>query len=72
MKKLALDTYCWDVLVADACTSMFMVGKGERRGGFLGSNSKAIYNMLCASAELVKVLEANTLKPGNERQLLSE
>ena len=49
------------VLVAGACTPVFMVGKGEKRGGFLGSNSKAMYDMLCASGDLVKVLEATHL-----------
>ncbi len=48
-------------LLTGACTSTFMVGKGERRGGFLGSNSKTMYEMLCASGDLVKVLEATHL-----------
>jgi hypothetical protein len=49
------------VLITGACTPLFMVGKGERRGGFLGSNSKAMYDMLCASGDLEKVLESTHL-----------
>jgi hypothetical protein len=48
------------VLVAGACTSMPMVGK-EGRGGFLGNNSKEMYEMLCTSGDLEKVLEATEL-----------
>ena len=49
------------VLLASACTPMFMVGKGEKRGVFLGSNSKAAYDMLCESGDLKDVLEATHL-----------
>jgi hypothetical protein len=49
------------VLTVGACTPMIMVGKGERRGGFLGSSSKAMYEMLCVSGDLGKVLEATHL-----------
>jgi hypothetical protein len=48
------------VLLAGACTSMPMVGK-EGRGGFLGNNSKEMYDMLCTSGDLEKVLEATEL-----------
>ena len=48
-------------LITSACSSMFMVGKGEKRGVFLGSNSQAAYDMLCASGDLRKVLEATHL-----------
>ncbi len=43
-------------LLASACTPLFMVGKGEGRGRFLGSNSKDMYEMLCASGDLVEIL----------------
>jgi hypothetical protein len=49
------------VLVTGACTPMFLVGKGERRGAYLGSNSKAMYDLLCSTGDLVKVLEATHL-----------
>ncbi len=49
------------VLATGACTPLFMVTKGERRGYFLGSNSKTIYDMLCASGDLEKVLAATHL-----------
>jgi len=43
--------------VIGACSApLFMVGKGEGRGRFLGSNSKAMYEMLCASGDLEKIL----------------
>ena len=48
------------VLVTGACTSMPMVGK-EGRSGFLGNNSKEMYEMLCTSGDLEKVLEATEL-----------
>lgn len=44
-------------LVIGACAPMFMVSKGEKRGVYLGSNSKATYDVLCASGELKAVLE---------------
>jgi flagellar basal body-associated protein FliL len=49
------------VLVTGACTPMFMVGKGEGRVVFLGSNSQATYEVLCTSGDLEKVLEATNL-----------
>ncbi len=61
MKTWVLIGIAGAVLIAGACTPMFMVGKGERRGGFLGSNSKAMYEMLCASGDLEKVLAATQL-----------
>jgi hypothetical protein len=48
-------------LITGACTSMFMVGKGEGRVVFLGSNSQATYEVLCASGDLEKVLETTQL-----------
>lgn len=48
------------LLVAGACTPKLMVGK-EGRGGFLGNNSKEMYEMLCTSGDLEKVLEATEL-----------
>jgi hypothetical protein len=45
--------------VVSACSaSMFMVGKGETRGRFLGSNSKNLYEMLCTSGDMEKILAA--------------
>jgi hypothetical protein len=61
MKPLLFAGIAGMVLVTCACTPLFMVGKGERRGGFLGSNSKAMYEMLCVSGDLGKVLEATQL-----------
>lgn len=51
------------VLVSGACAPMFMVGiEGkEKRGVFLGSKSQDMYDMLCASGELEKVLAATHL-----------
>lgn len=49
------------VLITGACTPSFMVGKGETKGGFLGSSTKAMYDMLCASGDLEKVLAATHL-----------
>lgn len=49
------------VLVTGACTPMIMIGKGEKRGAFLGSSSKTMYEMLCASGDLAKVLAATHL-----------
>ncbi len=48
------------VLITGACTDTFMLGKG-RSGYFYGSNSKAIYDMLCTSGDLEKVLAATHL-----------
>jgi hypothetical protein len=39
---------------------MPIVGK-EGRGGFLGNNSKAMYEMLCVLGDLEKVLDATQL-----------
>ena len=49
--------------LGSACSSgpIFMVSKGEERGRFLGSNSKYVYEMLCSSGDLLKVLEATHL-----------
>ena len=44
------------VLVTGACAPMFLVGKGEGRGVFLGRDSKKVYDMMCTSGELNKVL----------------
>ncbi len=48
-------------LLTGACTPTFMVGKGEGRGTYWGTNSKSMYEMLCASGDLEKVLEATHL-----------
>lgn len=48
-------------LVIGACTPMFMVSKGEKRGVFLGSSSQVSYDLLCASGDLKEVLEATHL-----------
>lgn len=61
MKTWLIIMIAWMTFCTGACTPMFMVGKGERRGGFLGSNSKAMYDMLCASGDLEKVLAATHL-----------
>jgi hypothetical protein len=44
--------------ITGACTPMFLLSKegSEKRGRFLGSNS--MYEMLCVSGDLLKVLEA--------------
>jgi len=49
------------VLAAGACSSTFMVSKGEGKRGYLGSNSKTMYDMLCASGDLNDVLETTHL-----------
>lgn len=61
MKTLLVIGVAGMVLLAGACTPMFVVGKGERRGAYLGSNAKGMYDMLCASGDLVKVLESTQL-----------
>jgi len=61
MKSWLLIVSIGMLLMTGACTSMFMVGKGEKRGVFLGSNSQAAYDMLCASGDLRVVLEATHL-----------
>lgn len=58
MKTWLLTGIVGMALVIGACTPMFMVSKGEKRGVYLGSNSKATYDVLCASGELKTVLEA--------------
>lgn len=44
-------------LVAGACSSSFLVYK-DGRGYFVGSDSKAKYEMLCASGDMEKILAA--------------
>ena len=44
------------VLATGACAPMFLVGKGEGRGVFLGRESKKVYDLMCTSGELEKVL----------------
>ncbi len=61
MKKRLIIMIAGVVLLTSACTPTFMVGKGEGRGRFLGSNSKAMYEMLCASGDMEKVLAATHL-----------
>ncbi len=47
-------------LLTSACTPVFMVGK-DGWGGFLGSSSKLMYEMLCASGDMEKVLASTHL-----------
>ena len=47
-------------VVSGACSDTFLVYK-EGRGEFYGSKSNAIYEMLCTSGDLVKVLAATHL-----------
>jgi len=61
MKTLLLIGIAGLVLITVACTPMFMISKGEGKRGFLGSNSKAMYDMLCASGDLNDVLETTHL-----------
>jgi hypothetical protein len=51
------------VLATGACAPAFMVGKAgsDEKGVFLGSKSKAAYNMLCVSGDLAKVLATSHL-----------
>jgi len=49
------------MLVTVSCSSTFMVSKGVGKRGFLGSNSKTMFDMLCVSGDLEKVLEATHL-----------
>lgn len=44
-------------LFVAACSPALMVGKGEMKARYLGSNVKIMYDMLCVSGDLVKVLE---------------
>ena len=48
------------VIITGACTDTFLLGKG-RAGYFYGSKSNAIFEMLCASGDLEKVLLATNL-----------
>lgn len=43
-----------------SCASTFLVSKegSEKRGRFLGSASNSMYEMLCASGDLMRVLES--------------
>ena len=63
MKKWLLLAFAGMVLVTGACAPMFMVGiEGqEKRGVFLGSKSQDLYDLMCASGELEKVLAATHL-----------
>jgi hypothetical protein len=47
-------------LVCGACNPTFLVSK-EGKGYFLGSNSRAKYDMLCTSGDLEKVLASTQL-----------
>ena len=55
MKTWLILTVAGTVLLAGACSSTFLFGK-DGRGYFFGSDSKAVYDMLCASGDLEKVL----------------
>ncbi len=57
MKTWFFITIAGMALLTGACSSEFLVYK-DGRGYFLGSNSKAKYEMLCASGDLEKVLAA--------------
>ena len=63
MKTLLFMAFAGMVLVVGACTPMFMVGKGgsEKRGIFFGSTSKEMYDLMCATGGLEKVLKATHL-----------
>jgi len=60
MKIWLFITVAGMALVVGACTDTFLLGKG-RSGYFYGSNSKAMYDMLCTSGDLEKVLLATQL-----------
>ncbi len=60
MRTLFLMGIAGIVMITVACTPMFMVGKNGR-GGLLGSSSKNMYEMLCVSGDLEKVLAATHL-----------
>jgi hypothetical protein len=47
-------------LILCACSSTFLVYK-DGKGYFVGSNSKAMYEMLCTSGDLEKVLATTNL-----------
>ena len=53
------------VLAATSCTSTFRVSK-DGKGYFLGSNSNAIYTMLCESGDLEKII--SDAKVSREKQ----
>ena len=63
MKKWLLIAIAGMVLVTGACAPMFMIGRegSDKRGVFLGSKSKAMYDLMCASGELERVLAATHL-----------
>ncbi len=48
------------VFAISACSDTFLIGKG-RTGYYYGSKTNAMYEMLCASGDLEKVLLATTL-----------
>ncbi len=60
MKTWSFISIAGMALLSGACSSEFLVYK-DGRGYFLGSNSKAKYEMLCASGDLEKVLAATHL-----------
>lgn len=47
------------MIFTGACTSTFLVSK-DGKGYFLGSSSGAIYNLLCESGDLKRVLSDTT------------
>jgi len=55
MRKGFLMILAGITLVLSACTSTFLVYK-DGRGYFVGGDSKAKYDMLCASGDLDKIL----------------
>jgi hypothetical protein len=60
MKTWTFIAFACIALVTGACSSEFMLNKNGR-AYFLGSNSKAKYDMLCTSGDLEKVLAVTQL-----------
>jgi hypothetical protein len=60
MRTWLLITLAGTAMIAGACTDTFLVYK-DGKGYFVGSNSKAMYEMLCASGDFEKVLAATRL-----------
>ncbi len=68
MKKKLLIGIAGMVLVASACAPMFMVGK-DGTAGFLGSSAKPMYEMLCTSGDMEKVVASTHLDKEMKDQL---
>ena len=67
-----MNKYFFTIVVAvffgAGCSSTFLVSK-DGKGYFLGSNSNAKYELLCASGDLEKVLAATQLNPEMKNSL---